>query len=308
MTWFIYAILAAILMTFINFGDKFVVESQIPNPLALIIFLSWFNLLIGFILWLFLGFETLPLNQGLILILAGTAPGFAGYFYFQAVARTETTRIVILSQLTPIFTLVLSMIFLQETLTLTQFAGFALILVAAIAVTLQKTKTEIGEVVEPIWGVLFLMVMTNLIYAGSLILADSVVEAVITDLRSLLLVTAYFSLGYWIGGLILYLLIPKVRKSFEQHRKTAGIKAVLSLSGVESIFVIRQVVLFLALTLGPVSLVSVIGSLNVFFAIIFGWILTLWQPHIFKEDISRSNLVNKFMWAALAFIGIILVR
>ena len=43
MTWFLYALLATILMTLVNFGDKFVVESQVPDPLALIIFLSFFN-------------------------------------------------------------------------------------------------------------------------------------------------------------------------------------------------------------------------------------------------------------------------
>lgn len=144
MTWFAYALLAALLMTFINFGDKFVVESQVPNPLALLVFLSFFNLLVGIILWIGLGFETLPSNQGLILILAGTAPAFAGFFYFQAVSKTETTRIVILSQLAPVFTLIMSMIFLRETLTWMQFVGFVLILIAAIAVTMQRRKQKLG--------------------------------------------------------------------------------------------------------------------------------------------------------------------
>lgn len=308
MTWFIYALLAAILMTLINFGDKFVVESQVPSPFALIILLSWFNLLIGFVLWLAIGFETLPLNQGLLLLIAGTTPALAGFFYFQAVSKTETTRIVILTQMSPIFTLILSALFLDERLTWLQFIGFALILFAAIAVTLQRTKTKVGDSVEPAWNIFVLMLMTNLISAGGLVLADSLVNTLITDFRSLTLVTAYSGLGYWIGGLCLFLLVPRVRSDFLQGIRQVNIKALVSLSSVESIFVLRQFVLFMALSLGKVSLVSVVSSLNVFFAVAFGWVLTLWKPHIFKEDISRNNLIQKFAWAAIAFIGIILVR
>jgi len=310
MGWFAYALLAALLMTCINFGDKFVVESQVPNPLALIIFLSQFNLIIGVILWVLTGFATIPLSQGSWLILAGMAPAFAGFFYFQAVSKAEITRIVLLSQLLPLFTLVFSMMFLRETITVVQSIGFALILVAALAVTLQRTKPNIDslEAVEPMWHVLGLMLMTNIIYAGALVLSDSLVEALVTDFRSLMMVTAYTSFGYWCGGMLLFVFVPRVRRAFLKLQKTTGLKAIAALSGVESIFVLRQFVVYMALTLGPVSLVSVVGSLNVFFAIIFGIVLTLWQPHIFKEDISRSSLITKFVWAAVAFVGIILVR
>lgn len=307
MTWFLYALLAAILMTLINFGDKFIVESQVPNPLALIVFLSFFNLLAGLVLWAFVGFELLPFNQSALLIIAGMTPALAGFFYFQAVSRTETTRIVILSQLSPIFTLILSVLFLNESLSLQQLLGFGLILVAAIAVTLQRSKSSVDDVDEPLWDVFILMIITNIIAAGGLVLTDSLVNSLITDVRSLTLVTAYAGVGYWLGGMLL-LFVPRVRQAFLYHIQHTNAKALLSLSGVESIFVIRQFVLFMALTLGPVSLVSVIGSLNVFFAVAFGWVLTLWQPHIFKEDISRSNLIQKFAWATVAFIGIILLR
>ncbi|MEO1645064.1 MAG: hypothetical protein AAFR67_07740, partial [Chloroflexota bacterium] len=81
-----------------------------------------------------------------------------------------------------------------------------------------------------------------------------------------------------------------------------------SLASVESIFILRQIFLLQALTLGPVAIVSVIGSLNVFFAVILGWVLTLWRPSVFKEDIRRQTLTRKFIWAAVAFVGILLVR
>jgi uncharacterized membrane protein len=71
--------------------------------------------------------------------------------------------------------------------------------------------------------------------------------------------------------------------------------------------VIRVFVFYLALSLGTASLVSIINSLNVFFAIFFGWVLTLWRPHIFKEDISARSLATKAAWASVAFVGILLL-
>ena len=64
---------------------------------------------------------------------------------------------------------------------------------------------------------------------------------------------------------------------------------------------------FVALSLGPVALISVVSSINVFFAILFGWILTLIAPAVFKEGISRDELLHKAVWAIVLFVGIVLV-
>lgn len=308
MAWFGFAIMATLLMTLVNFGDKFIIESQIPNPMAVLIFFSIFNLLTAAILWVLTGFTTLPQGQAWLLIAAGTAPAFAGYFYFQAVSRTEMTRIVIISQLAPIFTLVLSVIFTQDSINGRQLLGFVLILLAALAVTLQRAKPKVDAPLVPMWDVFGLMAAANFIAATSLVMTDSVVSAIAIDFQGLMLVTAYMGFGYFWGGLALLVLMPHVRQAFFRQWRITGRGALAAVGSVESIFVIRQFFLLQALILGPVAIVSVIGSLNVFFAVILGWVFTLWRPSIFKEDISTGSLMRKFIWAGVAFVGILLVR
>lgn len=308
MTWFVVALISTLLVTVVNYGDKFLVESQVPNPLALLVFLSFTNGFFALIFWLLSGFMILPLQDAFLIILAGTAPAFAGYFYFQAVSRTEASRIVLLGQLGPVFTLILSMLFLGETLTSWQVLGFGLIVTAALAVTSRGKKHDSAPS-EPIWGVLGLMAMTNLIYAGSIILSDKVISALVMDgqtvnWQALLGASAYAAFGYFLAGITLLLFVPPVRRAFMSRLKETPPKAILALSSLETVFAIRMFIFYLALSLGSASLVTVVGSLNIFFAIIFGWILTLWKPHVFKEDIRPISLLQKAGWAALAFTGL----
>jgi drug/metabolite transporter (DMT)-like permease len=308
MTWFIVALISTLLVTLVNYGDKFLVESQVPHPLALPVFLSIVNAFFALIFWLLSGFMLLPLQDALLIMFAGTAPAFAGYFYFQAVSRTEASRIVLLGQLGPVFILVLSMLFLGEHLSKWQLLGFALIIAAALAVS-AKGKQKGSASSEPIWDVLGLMVMCNLIYAVSIIISDKIISELVmngesVNWQALLGSSAYAAFGYFLGGMTLLLIVPTVRSAFISLVKQSSPKAFLTLSSVETIFVIRMFIFYLALSLGSASLVSVVGNLNIFFAIIFGWILTLWKPHVFKEDIRPRSLLQKAAWAAIAFTGV----
>jgi drug/metabolite transporter (DMT)-like permease len=312
MSWFILAIISMLLITLVNFGDKFLVESQVPNPLALIVFLSCVNGLFAIVFWLLSGTMTLALRDASLITVAGSAPALAGYFYFQAISRTEASRIVVLGQLGPVFTLVLSMFFLGEALSNGQLLGFALIISAAIAVTLKDKKPDSTIPSEPFWGVLGLMVMTHLIYASAIILSDSIISRLVMDGQNvnwqvLLSVSAYASSGYFLGGMFLLASVPPVRHAFMSRVQETSPKAILALSSVEVIFVVRMFIFYLALSLGSATLVSVVGSLNIFFAIFFGWILTLWKPQIFKEDIRPASLLQKAAWAAVAFTGVMLI-
>jgi drug/metabolite transporter (DMT)-like permease len=307
MDWFPLALLATIMLTIINFGDKFAVESAIGHPLAVLIFSAWINFIAAVLLWIASGFAALPMNDALLLIIAGTTHAFAAYFYFEAVSQAETSRIVILLQLEPIFVLILSMVFRGEDLRLLQLVGFALILVSAIAVSLEpKAKTEANNL--PSMQVLWLMSVASLIFAIGIVMNDSLVERLVVDTQSLLLTIIYSSIGYWVGGMLLYLMIAKVRHAFNSRIMGLPIFSWLTVGGIEATFVLRQFVLFTALSAGSAALVMVVGSTSVFFAIVAGWGLTLWKPHIFKEDIRSATLFRKALWAAVAFVGILLIR
>lgn len=76
----------------------------------------------------------------------------------------------------------------------------------------------------------------------------------------------------------------------------------------EGLVVVLRALTFSAFTTGPISLVTVIGGTQVFYAVLLGWLLTVIAPGIYHEDIRRVDLVRKLLWAGVLFIGLFLVR
>lgn len=105
----------------------------------------------------------------------------------------------------------------------------------------------------------------------------------------------------------MYLLVPSLRRSFHVSLKSLRPRGLAFIGINEMLYVTAKLIGFIAITLGPVALVSVIGSTQVFFGILYGWILTTLLPGIFREDISRANLIRKGALALVLFAGIVLV-
>jgi hypothetical protein len=117
----------------------------------------------------------------------------------------------------------------------------------------------------------------------------------------------YESWGIGIGGIILFLLFPGIRKAFLKSIKTLKKPTIGILLGNEAVFVSAKAITFLAYSLGPVALVSVLGGTQVFFGIIYGIFLTLLFPKIFKEDIDKNTLIKKGILGFGVLVGIILM-
>ena len=68
-----------------------------------------------------------------------------------------------------------------------------------------------------------------------------------------------------------------------------------------------KLTLFQAVALGPVALVKAIGSTQVFWGIVFGWLLSSALPAWFHENTSGSVLVRKTAFAWVMFAGVMMV-
>jgi transporter family protein len=307
MEWLIYALLATMLITAVNFGDKFVVETQVRDPQALMTLLPIAASLIGLLLWGIAGFGMLTLEDALPLMLSGATIAGGMYFYFQAMQQAETTRIILLLQIEPLQVLILSMIFLNERLTPIQFLGFALILGAVIAAAAYGGRMQSATQTQHSYRVPILMMLTTIIWAIGVVAAGGAVDRVVKDMPSLLVSIAYTNLGFGLAGLTLYVFVARIRHAFHAFVPHINRNVVLSLLLLDTCFTLRQLAFYQALSLGPVSLVTVVSGLNIFFGIFVGWLLTIWKPGIFQESISRRALGIKFVLASLAFAGLALL-
>jgi hypothetical protein len=144
---------------------------------------------------------------------------------------------------------------------------------------------------------------TNLLWASGIIAVRFV-----SGSASALTTAAYESWGNALGGLILYLALPTMRKSFNASLSGLAVMGTLVLILGEVLVILSKVLTIQALSLAPsAALVSVLGSTQVFLGIFAGWILMAIAPQIFKEDTSTSGLARKIALAGVLLLGIWLV-
>lgn len=320
-SWFFFALLSTLMMTLVNFGDKFVVESQVRHPFALLVYTSVVNLFFGVILWVLSGFQTFAADQTMMLLLAGMLTIGGAYFYFQAVMQEETSRVIVLLQIEPLFILILSILFFNERLSSTQFIGFVCIIVATVAISLQRSAQLSDETTKPprLSKALQLMLLATMVWSFGVLLSDAALDQVILqtdpasgevifDRSALMGAIAISAVGDFLAGALLFLFRRPVRVAVQTQLRQNTWRNLVPIFGIEGLFILRQFVFYTALTLGTPALVSVVGSTSVFFGILFGWLLTVWRPHIFKEATGRTYLLQKVGWATVAFVGLLLVQ
>jgi bacterial/archaeal transporter family protein len=129
MNWLGFSLLAMALWGVWGFLGK-VASQQLPSQAVYLLTISGHLVVVGYLLVTGLGpVPWHPWGVGAALS-AGIAMAVALLFFFQALARGPAVVVVPLTALYPAVTVVLSRIFLQETLTLRHLAGLALALAA----------------------------------------------------------------------------------------------------------------------------------------------------------------------------------
>jgi len=255
------------------------------------------GLISGTILWILTGFPILGFVDGVLVILTGILSIFGAAIYFSVIQKEHGSKVIFLFQLTPIFVLILAILFLNEAITIRKLLGFILILVPSLLISSNeggKLKLDLGK-------------NTLLILAVDLLAAISaVLFKFVVDVGSFSKVVAYESWGWAIGGVVLFA-IPSVRKVFIETTRNLKKKALILIFTNEFFYIASKLLLFLAISLGSVYLVNVITGTQVLFGVIYGVILTIIAPKIFKEDVSKSGLLKKIILGGVTVIGLILI-
>jgi len=293
--WILFALLSPAVYTITNFVDKYLLSKKVKDYNALPIYTASVSFLFGLIWWIISGCPLLPIKDMGIIIATGIITIFSIVVYFKALSVQETSVVILLFQLSPLFTLVLSSLFLKESLTSMQYIGFFAIFVATCLLALPQGKKSFG-LPQGFWLIILYDAMFAII---GVLLKFSTQESSFSQIIS------YESFGMGIGGLLIYLFIPRIRNAFLKSRKILFKKALPVIVLNEVMFIIAKSLGYYAFVIGPVVLVSVISNVQVFFGLAFGWILTILFPRSFGEDISKKSLLIKATSAFMLFLGLL---
>lgn len=298
MTWLFFSILAAAAYAITNFIDKYLLETRVKDYQVMIIYSSIVAFIFGISYWIFAGWPSLDLKNSILVVATGILTIIGLAIYFKVLAEEQTSNVIILMQMTPAITLLLSVVFLGEKISNLQTFGFILIFTSVIFTLLKKEHFHLR-----ISNILLYILLTDFLWACA-----NVIFKFVTITASFSQLIGYESLGIALGGLLVYIFLPSVRKAFKISTKKHDIITISFIILNEIIFIAAKILTFYAISIGPVTLVSIVGGTQVFFVIFYGFVLAIFAHKIFKEDMSLYILVKKIILAIIGFLGIWLMQ
>ncbi|WKZ25805.1 MAG: EamA family transporter [bacterium] len=296
-SWILYSLLGTAIYVIVIFVDKYNLTQQIKDYRGMAMYSAIVGLISGSVLWLMTGRPILGFQDGLLVMITGMLSIFSASIYFYVIQKEDGSKVLFLLQLVPVFVLILSLLFLDEVITIKKLLGFALILIPSLLASSDGNKLKLSIDKNTI-----LLMASTFLTAVSAVIFKFVVDA-----GSFSKVVAYESWGWAIGGLILFTVFPSVRKAFFTTTKSLKKIALAIVFGNEILFLGSKLLLFLAISLGSVYLVNVITGTQVLFGALFGVVLTLLVPKIFHEDISKNSIKNKLILGVITLVGLGLI-
>src|SRR5688500_10113521 len=97
-----------------------------------------------------------------LVMVTGVMTSAGAALYLTAIARDEASKIIVLIQMQPVIVLLLSLVFLNDTISVQQLIGFVLILGAAVAISLNRGESGGFK----LSAAFYLILLCDFIWAG----------------------------------------------------------------------------------------------------------------------------------------------
>ena len=302
----VLSLLAAIFYAATNHIDKYLISKVVKKAdyRALILVSSIIAGGIMTLIYLFIcNFQlSFDIPSILLLLFNSILYTVANIFWFKALNRDNTTIIVIMLQLIPVFTLLLSPLILQnQHISVLQLIGGLLITLAAIILPYEPTHKKFNPK-----KLLTLAIMTfvSLAYA-----AWSIIERYVNQDHDFNQTILWSNITLLLVGLFIFVFIKSYRKSFSKLFQTNKTK-VISLNLINEILnSFGDVFSTLAGTLASVALVSFITQgIQPFMVMLMGLFITKLFPKIEKEKTTRTDIIKRTTTITMCLIGLALIE
>jgi transporter family protein len=287
MTWIFFSLLTALIWAGVNIVDKHIISKYKLEPVVFVSILSTIGLIVGLIL-----FFVLKIHLSFFLLLAminGALYPTLNILYFKAIRLEEVSRVVPWFAIEPLLVVIGAAIFLNEILTGRQYLGIAILIIGLFAITLKKDFT-----VKPSKWMIY-MFLSSLLWA-----IQTLFEKYLLNHADLFEMFALTEIGAFIGFLP-YLLFYRrtIVNSIIKNTKALKIVAIN-----ETAVIFGTLSMLTAMSIGLVSLVSVLGSMQYLFLLVLALLFSLAYPKILKEELQGSIIVLKAISIILIIGGI----
>jgi drug/metabolite transporter (DMT)-like permease len=295
--WLFFALLAPLLWAVTNVADSALRRHFIKDELALTWMTAVTRLPIVILFFLLAGVEIPSATIVIIMFIGGVLWTFPMLFYFKAMEKEDPSRIALLLQLVPLFTLLIAYFALSEKLTGMQWIAFALLIIGGSLAAIKRLKG--------VWhfsNAFFLIAIACFLWASS----DVIFKKFEMSFSGFLPAVPIYFTGSFLVSLFIFFL-PKVRTKIISRFFHLPLKAWLMIIATTAAGVGGSVTFAYALTLGKASLTSVMIGIQPLYVLILGLLLSPFAKEFHKEDLGKQALLLKgvsflFVIAGLVFL------
>jgi drug/metabolite transporter (DMT)-like permease len=291
MNWLIFALMAPIFWAATNVIDKFLMDKILKKIYFLPMWIGIFS--IPTFAFVFLFFRpTFDFPYSIISIFIGVLYTLSYFVYAKVLMDEEVSRSISLAFVYPMIVVILAIIFLREVFSVEKYLGIFLLIISGLLVSYKKEGKKLVLIKS-----LKLIIMLILFWSSVQIVEKFVVGKV-----------GNWSIYFWINvgvslSIVPALLMKKIRAGFVNSFKETGRRGISAILMAQFFAVCSSASYYTAISLGPVSVVSSIGSLQPFFVLIYSVLLTVFVPKFLKEDLNKYNIFMKTTAVVFVLIG-----
>jgi len=297
MLWVVYSFLAALFWATASTLDKYILSKWVKNPIVSTMIFGIIGLIASILIYFVKGYSEISSMNLFLAFVGGLTYVIATILYFEAVKIEEISRISALAYFSQLFVTIFAAVFLREVFTSTIYAGILLILAGAILIS-SKDIAKITKIrpSKAFW----LMMLSSAMIAVVAILTKYLLEY--ADFWTVFSYTR--GIGTFIALIpVFYFKYPELKALAKEHGKKAV--GAISISGIFTM--LGSLVITIAASTGPVTLVNAISMTRPFFVLLFATVLSIFYPKILREELGKSAIILKVAAIILMFIGAILV-
>ncbi len=306
MTWLILTLVAPIFDALNIYTDNYTSDVYFKgrDSAASKYFFILFHGVAGLLFLCFSGFDFsfLSISAILLIILAGIFNSLSTLPYFRALEIDDSTNVGVFLQLFPIFFLLLSWLFLGETLEPLQIVAFVVILLAPSLIVLSSNKRSRGTKLKAA-GFVALYALLSVI--SSLIFIQQTTEG-----TNYLACIGFLIIGKAIGNAVLCLIFRKWKKRmrYVARRSHGKVYFPMILAGCLNIAytMMYNAGLMLAPTVAVASAIS--DSVEPILIFFLGIVLSLIWPRFGREKLDKKTVFIHLGATVIVVIGIVLLQ
>lgn len=295
MTWIFLAIGSHFAWAIENVVSKYAVEKRIKNPVIFLVLFSLMEFLVVLLIP-FVDFFAPSWPTLLLLAVAGFIYFYGGLPYIKALQAEEVSRINILWNLIPLMTLFLGY-FIGDRLNWLEFGALIMLVFGAVLASIHAGAGK-WRFSRAFW-LMFLSCICFSFYG--------VILRYLTQQIPFLVVFIWVLIFNSIAALSV-LFHSGLRQEFKQTVKEATGDFWWLLFGVSLIALFGAFMNQSALKLKQASLVFSFEGFQAIFVFIIAVLLTIFAPHLIKEEIDKRNVILKLLALAFMVVGVVVLN